>query len=157
MDIEEIRQKAIDKVQLFLDMNNGDNDLQKKLGWGFYIVYRYLHPEEYFEEIVTVDDKAEAEAYLQSEIKRIGDKSASDTHVWEQFDLDDEELKVLKEHYQLKDWDLPIRRGVCEKGGITLGLADAWTFVHTMPTEMALELFAQFFGCRTIPGYYEEH
>jgi hypothetical protein len=157
MSIETIRKKAIDKVQLFLDMNNGDNKLQKKLGWGYYVVYRYLHPEEYFEEIVTFDDMVEAEAYLQSEINRIEEASASDLFLWEYDEHDDDEIEDLKQHMRPKEWDLPIRRGSCEKWGITLGLADAWTFVHTMPTEMALELFAQFFGCRTIPGYFEEH
>ena len=159
MNIEEIKNKAIQKVQLFLDLNNGDNQLQKDLGWGFYIVYRYLHTEEYFEEIVTFDNSDEAEAYLQSEIDRMRKGHDQDSFLWEDDENDEDEIEDMKRdpYFQLKEWDLPIRREGFEKCGITMGLASAWDFVHTMPVEMALELFSQFFASQIIPGYFEEH
>ena len=157
MEIETVRQKANEKVQLFLDLNNRDNKLQQELGWGAYIVYRYLHTEEYFEEIVTFDDQEEAEAYLQSETRRIADESSSDAYPWEGEDLTDEDAESIKKHYQLKDWDLPIRRGACAQWGITFGLADAGEFIQAMPVDMALDLLVEFFYSALIPGYYEEH
>ena len=111
MKIKEIKKKVIDKIQLFLDLNNGKNKLQKQLGWGPYVYYRYLHSEEYCEEMATFDNKEDAETFLHS----------------------------------------------CEKFSITFVLADAHTFVRSIPVEMALDLFEQFFYSRVIPGYYEEH
>ena len=153
MKTKDIRKKVIDKIQLFLDLNNGKNKLQKQLGWGPYVYYRYLHSEEYFEEMATFDNKEDAETFLQSEIKQIMNSSANDTYPWEENEVSEDAM----EYFRLKEWDLPIRRYSCEKWSITLGLADAHTFVRTMPVEMALDLFEQFFYSRVIPGYYEEH
>ena len=52
-DLEEIKSLAVEKVQLFLDLSSYEHPHQQKLRWGPYIVYTYLHSEEYMEEIVT--------------------------------------------------------------------------------------------------------
>lgn len=159
MNIEEIKKKAIDKVQLFLDLNNGRSQLQKDLGWGGYIVYRFLHTEEYFEEIVTFNNKEEAEVYLQSEIDRMRKDHEQDTYLWEDDCYDEDEIEDMKQdpYLQLKEWDLPIRRESFEKWSMTMGFAYARDFVKAMPVELARDLLTQLFCSQIIPGFYEEH
>ena len=156
MDKEKIQEKAIAKIDVFLELANEDNPRQQELGWGPYVYYRFLHTEEYFEEIVTFADKEEAEAYLQMEIQKILDDPDHARNPWD----DDEEGELgedVSEYLRIKDWDLPIRRCEHRYNSTTIGLADAEDFVKTMPVSLAQDLFSSFFYYGLIPGYYEEH
>ena len=152
-DLEKIKSRAVDKVQLFLDLNNGDNVLQQKLRWGPYIVYTYLHSEEYLEEIVTFDDKDDAEAYLQTILEDWASDPNRDKNPWEDTEPDEKDI----EYFRIKDWDLPIRRGIHRYTSRTVGLADPKEFVEAMPTDFALNFLEGLFWSALVPGYYEEH
>lgn len=151
-DLQTIKRQADDKIQLFLDLNNGDNALQQCLGWGPYIVYTFLHSEEYFEEIVTFEDKDEAEAYLHSILDEWEADPERDKDPW-----DDEEPDEEDDYLSIKDWDEPIRRGTHRYASRTVGLAEPEEFVKAMPTKMAREFLVNLFCSALIPGYYEEH
>ena len=151
--IENIKNQAINKVQLFVDLNNRENELQQKLGWGPYIVYTYLHTEEYLMEIVTFDDKEDAEAYLQIILDDWASDPDRDNEPWDEEDSDDD----TKEYFRIKDWDLPIRRGIHRYTSRTVGLADPREFVEAMPTDFALNFLEGLFWSALVPGYYEEH
>lgn len=152
IDIQTIRSQAGEKVQLFLDLNNGDNAIQQRLGWGPYIVYTFLHSEEYFEEIVTFENKDEAETYLQSILDEWEADPERDKDPWDDEENDDED-----DYLSIKDWDEPIRRGTHRYASRTVGLADPEEFVKAMPTKMALALLENLFWSALIPGYFEEH
>lgn len=158
-DIETIRKNAIDKVDVFLELANDDNPRQQELGWGPYVYYRFLHSEEYFEEIVTFADKEEAEAYLQSELEELEADAQPDDWTWLEDDLPEgsSDMQDEDDYLKIKSWDEKIRRGTDEYSHVTIGLADAEDFVHAMPVELALDLFSNMFYYRLIPGYYEEH
>lgn len=152
-DRKTIKRQADDKVQLFLDLNNREHPLQQELKWGPYIVYTYLHSEEYMEEIVTFEDKNEAEAYLQSILNEWEQDPERNNDPWDDEEPDDEAMEYLR----IKDWDAPIRRGIHRYACRTVGLADPEEFVKAMPTEFALNFLEGLFWSALIPGYYEEH
>ena len=152
-DLEIIKRQADDKVQLFLDLNNREHPLQQELKWGPYIVYLYLHTEEYLEEIVTFEDKDEAEAYLQSILDGWEKDPTRDSDPWGDEDPNDWE----KEYLSIKSWDEPIRRGTHRYYCETVGLANPEEFVKAMPTKMAMNLMVELFYSSLIPGYFEEH
>lgn len=152
-DLETIKNQAVDKVQLFLDLCNHEHPNQQKLRWGPYIVYTYLHSEEYMEEIVTFEDKDEAEAYLQSILDDWAADPERDPDPWD----DEEPSDQLRQYLSIKDWDEPIRRGTHRYASRTVGLAEPEEFVKAMPTKMALEFLENLFWSALIPGYFEEH
>ena len=149
---EIIKNQAIEKVQLFLDLNNRENELQQELGWGPYIVYTYLHTEEYLEEIVTFEDKDDAEAYLQTILDDWASDPKRDDDPWDDEEPDDDE----KEYFRIKDWDAPIRRGTHRYSSRSVGLANPEEFVKAMPTDYALNFLEGLFWSALIPGYFEE-
>ena len=152
-DIQTIKKQAIDKVQLFLDLNNRENELQQKLGWGPYIVYTFLHTEGYLEEIVTFDDEDEAEAYVQTILDDWASDPDRDKDPWDEPEPDEETM----DYFRIKDWDKPIRRGTHRYSSRTVGIADPEEFVKAMPTDFALSFLEGLFWSALIPGYYEEH
>lgn len=152
-DIQTIKRQADDKVQLFLDLNNREHPLQQELKWGQYIVYLYLHSGEYLEEIVTFEDKDEAEAYLQSILDEWEKDPTRGSAPWGDKEPDDWE----KEHLSIKSWDEPIRRGTHRFYCETVGLAEPEEFVKAMPVQFALDFLVELFYSSLIPGYFEEH
>ena len=166
-NIEEIIKRADDKIQLALDMNNGDYDLQKDLGWGTHIVYMFYHPDEYCEELVTFDDDEEAQAYLKHMLET--HCSDDEDKCWEEnmkYFIDNgmttEESEKDKEKFfaefdRLSSWDLPMRKGQNRANGITVGYAEASDFVECLPEDKAKYFLQSFFWSFLIPGYYEEH
>ena len=152
-DLEKIKRQADDKVQLFLDLNNREHPLQQELKWGPYIVYTYLHSEEYMEEIVTFEDKDEAEAYVQTILDDWASDPDRDKDPWNEPEPDEETM----DYFRIKDWDKPIRRGTHRYSSRTVGIADPEEFVKAMPTKMALNFLVEMFYSSLIPGYYEEH
>lgn len=155
-DIQTIREEACEKVQMFLDLNNLDNETWKRLRWGHIIVYTYFHSEDYLEEFVTFDNEEEAELYLQSILDEWAMDPNRDVDPLTQFPkgikLDEKDI----EYYRIKDWDKPIRRGVHLGASKTIGLANSWVFVNTLPIEMLRELTTRLFDSNVIPGYYDE-
>lgn len=152
-DLEKIKRQADEKIQLFLDFNNGEHPLQQELRWGPYIVYSYLHSEEYLEELVTFEDKDEAEAYLQSILNEWEQDPERNNDPWDDNNPEDE----VKEYLSIKNWDEPIRRGAHRFASRTAGLASPEEFVKAMPTKMSLNFLVNLFYSCLIPGYYEEH
>ena len=162
-EISKIREDACEKVQLFLDLHNGDDETWKRLRWGSFLVYTYLHTEEYLEEIVTFDDKNEAEAYLQSILDEWGEDPSRDEDPILYFngpdaysELDEKDIEDLREYFRIKDWDGPIRRGTHLSASRTVGLANAYDFANVLPYEMLKDLFANLFTSNLVPGYYDE-
>ncbi len=153
IDFEEIKSRAAEKVRLFLELNNREHPLQQELRWGPYVVYRYLHSEEYLEEVVTFEDKEEAEVYLQSILDEWAADPDRDNEPWGDEEPDDE----VRAWSSIKAWDEPIRRGIHRFNCETVGLANPKEFVNSMPTEFALMFLVGLFNSALIPGYYEEH
>ena len=151
-----IREDANDKVQVFLDLNNLNNETWKRLRWGHFIVYTYLHTEEYLEEMVTFDDEKEAELYLQSVLDEWAADPDRDVDPLTQFADDLEPDDPFMEYLRIKDWDEPIRRGTHLNASRTIGLADARKFIDTLPLEMLKDMMEDFFYSNLIPGYYNE-
>ena len=166
--IEEIFKRADAKIQLSIDLINGENELQNKLGWGPHIVYLFLQTEEYCEELVTFEDEEEAQEYLKHLLEKycVDD----DDKCWEELYKEDiengyitaEESEELKERYfeefdRLSSWDLPMRKGQNKTRGYTVGYADPSDFVNNLPEDKAKYFLEGFFWSNLIPGYYEEH
>lgn len=163
-----IIERAEAKIQLSIDLINGDNELQNKLGWGPHIVYLFLQTEEYCEELVTFEDEEEAQEYLKHLLEKycVDD----DDKCWEEEYKEDIEngyttaeesdinkKEVFEEFDRLSSWDLPMRKGQNKTWGYTVGYANATDFVDCLPEDKAKYFLESFFWSNLIPGFYEEH
>ena len=167
-DSKQILKDADEKVQLFLDLHNLDNETWQRLRWGYYIVYTFYHPEGFFEELVTFADKEEAEAYLQTilddwnkdPLRDVDPTPALFEVLGQQGGYLDtlgiHDIESVKEYHRIRDWDEPIRRGLNLNASRSVGLANSFDFVNALPIEMLKDLMIQFFDSNLIPGYYDE-
>ena len=164
MKIDKVLNRADERVRLMIDLNNKDNDLQKKLGWGQFIVYLFLHTEGYCEKLVTFEKEDEAQSYLDYLLSSYcvdDDEATWDDEV--QIDIDEgylitEEseafkLKAFEDFDSSSSWDLPIRKGQNKTWGYSVGYAEASDFVECLPEDKAKYFLESFFWSNLIPGY----
>lgn len=168
--LEEIIKNAEEKVGIFIECCNLEYKRKNELGWGEYVVYTYNYGLGDFSEIVTFDNKDEAEMYLnylesiyyvedefaawKESIERLARVSCSSsslngTNLTEAYenDMNDFEENVV--------WDKSIRRFADRVCRITGGMAIATEFVDCMTEQMRKNLLSELLFV-AVPGYYEE-
>ena len=165
--IEQIKSRVDEKIQLALDINNGDNELQQSLGWGMYIVYRYNHFEHECEEFVTFEDEEEARTYLENQVEEFC--TLDDVEEWDKKMKEWEDAGTMTEKEsrsemterfsefdEVSSWDLPIRKGRNRTYGITVGFAFVDDFIQCLDEQIAKYFLETIIGYSLVPGFIED-
>ena len=135
---------AHEKLHLCYELSQGKNRQQQELRWGAFIVYKYLHTQEVLWEVVTFENKEDAEVYLQSILEEWGPDTQPSQ---DPFNGKPDERAAIK------GWDETVRRGINWRSRETVGLIEPEILIELMPIKSSLEFLVALFRNNLILAY----
>ena len=168
MKLEKVLREAEDRIGFGLDICNGENEIAKKVGTGFYITYEYNHSDEEVWQFVIFKTKEKARVlaeYWASCLCTDDDISEYHKH-WDwlvdqgycdQAGLMDSMERNFSRCEKNASWDHPVRVGQNIATNTTVGYAHINDFIQCMPLEQLRQFAQSLFEFSIITGGLQDH
>ena len=168
MDLESIIKEADDRIAFSYDIINGESEIAKQIGTGWYLAYWYNHVEEEMWSFVTFDDEEKARMLAEYWASQYCEQDSeqkyrenAEYYIAQGYYTREESEEIMKREFAEFDkktaWDLPIRIGEDKNYPTTVGYCSVDKLINCMPLDVLRQFTTSIFQCSIITGNLEDH